>query len=129
MVSRGFRGRVERVRLLEIQGWRSHGGGDSEEMVQTPLGNCSINTHGVEKDLTLALTDYPGGISLNQNWESEMKPRKGSRNINRALKVWDGRSRRKGTSAAGFMLHSNSLDRIYSRGDLAGDCEGRRCSA
>jgi hypothetical protein len=41
---KGFRGRVDRVSLLEIQRMRSRGW-DSEEMVQTPLGNCSVNTH------------------------------------------------------------------------------------
>jgi hypothetical protein len=41
----GFRGRVESVRLE--RGFRVGGTKrwDSEEMVQTPLGNCSINTH------------------------------------------------------------------------------------
>jgi hypothetical protein len=35
---------AESVSLLEIQRMRSRGW-DSEEMVQTPRGNCSINTH------------------------------------------------------------------------------------
>jgi hypothetical protein len=43
IVSMEIRGRVESVSLLEIQRMRSWGW-DSEEMVQIPLGNCSINT-------------------------------------------------------------------------------------
>jgi hypothetical protein len=37
------------VRLERHSGLEALGGGVFEEMVQTPLGNCSINTHNLEQ--------------------------------------------------------------------------------